>query len=257
MGHNNRTEFEKPWLYEGKPALVAHRGDAQNCPENTLAALESAVSAGAKYLEFDIQFSQDAVPFLLHDATLARTAGVDERSIDLDMDDILNISVGEAQRFGDKFSNEKPVTLRGLCAFLNGLPDVHSFIEVKRHSVEHFGVEKAVGRVLESIDTLTSPHTIISFRDDVLFEVKAKSDCSIGWVIREWNDESFAVVEKLQPEYLFVNFEKIPKGDTLPKLGAAWVLYDIKTAWELMHCYRLGTDMIESMSIAPMMNSMR
>ena len=251
------SEYIKPWLYDDKPALVAHRGDALNYPENTLKALGAAVSAGAKYLEFDIQFSRDAVPFLLHDPTFERTAGRAERAIDLDIEDILSISVGESQRFGEQFVAEKPPKLSALCPWLNTLEDVHSFVEIKRHSIEHLGVTPVVNGVLDALSTLTAPHTVISFREDALFQVKAQSDVSVGWVIRHWNEASFEAIDALKPDYVFVNFEKIPQGVLLPQVGATWVLYDIKTAPEIEHCYRLGADLIETMAVAPMLASMR
>jgi len=42
------------WRREGAPIVVGHRGAAAVAPENTLAALEAAVAAGAHLVEFDI-----------------------------------------------------------------------------------------------------------------------------------------------------------------------------------------------------------
>jgi glycerophosphoryl diester phosphodiesterase len=39
---------------EGRPLVIGHRGAAAVAPENTLAALEAAVAAGADLVEFDI-----------------------------------------------------------------------------------------------------------------------------------------------------------------------------------------------------------
>nr|WP_246211658.1 glycerophosphodiester phosphodiesterase family protein [Phytoactinopolyspora alkaliphila] len=55
------------------PAVVAHRGYSGVSPENTLAAIESALRTGAEYVEIDVHSSADGVPLLLHDATLDRT----------------------------------------------------------------------------------------------------------------------------------------------------------------------------------------
>ncbi|HEY9197768.1 MAG TPA: glycerophosphodiester phosphodiesterase family protein, partial [Gammaproteobacteria bacterium] len=49
------------------PILIAHRGYAARHPENTLSALQAAVAAGARWLEFDVQLSADHEPVLLHD----------------------------------------------------------------------------------------------------------------------------------------------------------------------------------------------
>ena len=40
-----------------KPDLVAHRGYALRYPENTLAAFQAAITAGARFVECDVQLS--------------------------------------------------------------------------------------------------------------------------------------------------------------------------------------------------------
>jgi len=54
--------------------IIAHRGYSARAPENTLAALDAAVSAGADAVEFDIQTGGDGTPVLFHDAMLSRTS---------------------------------------------------------------------------------------------------------------------------------------------------------------------------------------
>ena len=59
------------WPY---PFWVAHRGAGKLAPENTLAALRLGASHGYRMFECDVKLSADDVPFLMHDATLERTA---------------------------------------------------------------------------------------------------------------------------------------------------------------------------------------
>lgn len=56
-------------------AVIAHRAGPPPAPENTLAALEAAVEAGADWSEVDVQLTRDSVPVLVHDADLLRVAG--------------------------------------------------------------------------------------------------------------------------------------------------------------------------------------
>ena len=53
--------------------VVAHRGAPTERPENTLAAFEAAVDAGAAAVEFDVRITADGRPVVIHDATLDRT----------------------------------------------------------------------------------------------------------------------------------------------------------------------------------------
>jgi glycerophosphoryl diester phosphodiesterase len=55
------------------PEIIAHRGYSARAPENTLAALEAAVTAGADAVEFDVQTAACGTPVLFHDPMLGRT----------------------------------------------------------------------------------------------------------------------------------------------------------------------------------------
>src|ERR1700733_2759452 len=48
-------------------AVIAHRGEHLHHPENTLAAFEGAVDAGADYFELDVRTSADGKLVLMHD----------------------------------------------------------------------------------------------------------------------------------------------------------------------------------------------
>src|SRR5581483_5764644 len=55
------------------PVVIAHRGASASEPENTLAAFEAALAAGAPLVELDVRLSADGVPVVIHDADVART----------------------------------------------------------------------------------------------------------------------------------------------------------------------------------------
>jgi glycerophosphoryl diester phosphodiesterase len=61
------------WPY---PLWIAHRGAGKLAPENTLAAFRLGAQYGYTAFECDVKLSADDVPFLLHDAALARTTKV-------------------------------------------------------------------------------------------------------------------------------------------------------------------------------------
>ncbi|MCA1943453.1 MAG: hypothetical protein LDL15_07590 [Yonghaparkia sp.] len=60
-------------LNDGVPLTVAHRGDPASAPENTLPAVESALSSGAEVLEFDLRMTADGHAVVFHDELLDRT----------------------------------------------------------------------------------------------------------------------------------------------------------------------------------------
>lgn len=54
--------------------IYAHRGMWYLAPENTLASLLCAKACGFGGVEFDIRFTSDSVPVIIHDTTINRTA---------------------------------------------------------------------------------------------------------------------------------------------------------------------------------------
>jgi glycerophosphoryl diester phosphodiesterase len=56
-----------------RPLVFAHRGGCALGPENTIAAFDAGVAAGADGLELDVHLSADGVVVVHHDETLDRT----------------------------------------------------------------------------------------------------------------------------------------------------------------------------------------
>jgi glycerophosphoryl diester phosphodiesterase len=52
--------------------VIAHRGNHENAPENTLAAFKDAIKIGADYVEVDLRTSKDSQLVVMHDASLDR-----------------------------------------------------------------------------------------------------------------------------------------------------------------------------------------
>ncbi len=56
----------------------AHRGDSSRFRENTIVAIESAITSGAAIVEIDVRISKDGEVVVLHDPTLERMWGLDK-----------------------------------------------------------------------------------------------------------------------------------------------------------------------------------
>lgn len=54
--------------------VASHRGNWQNHPENSLAAIQSCIDLGVDIVEIDVQKTKDGVLVVLHDSTLDRTS---------------------------------------------------------------------------------------------------------------------------------------------------------------------------------------
>lgn len=100
------------------PLVVAHRGGAGTCPENTLDAFVRAHRTGC-VLETDVRRSADGVAVLFHDETLERIGGSRCRVADLDLADL-------RRRLRD--AGHPLVTAEEL---LHALPDARVVLDVK------------------------------------------------------------------------------------------------------------------------------
>lgn len=157
------------------PLIIAHRGASRHAPENTFAAFESAIEAGAEGVEFDVRLSNDAVPVVIHDATLKRTGGRSGKVSDLTAAQLAEVDVGSW--FGKKrpkltavFADERVPSLEQVLHLLerfNGLV----YVELK---VDRTGVNKlaaAVSDVLRGSKLL--PQIILkSFNLKAIIEVR-------------------------------------------------------------------------------------
>jgi glycerophosphoryl diester phosphodiesterase len=74
--------------------ITAHRGGAVLATENTLAALEASIEAGADFAEIDVQHTRDRVIVVVHDADLMRLAGDPRRIARVDYADIADVVQG-------------------------------------------------------------------------------------------------------------------------------------------------------------------
>ena len=54
---------------------MAHRGESENTPENTMLALESAAEIGVDVLESDVHLTKDDEVVLFHDEDLTTSPG--------------------------------------------------------------------------------------------------------------------------------------------------------------------------------------
>lgn len=91
---------------QADPLIIGHRGASASAPENTMAAFQKAIEAGADGIEFDVRLSRDAVPVVIHDDTLRRTASRPERVADLPADELRTVNVGSWFSTARGFTND-------------------------------------------------------------------------------------------------------------------------------------------------------
>lgn len=135
--------------------IIAHRGASAYEPENTLAAFRRAIDMGCDAIEFDVRFTSDGVPVVIHDEDLRRVAGVDRRIGEHTLEEIREVTV---------MGGERIPTLDEVLSEVGG--KVAIFMEIK----ELFSEERIV-EMLKSYGVVD--HTlIISFNYEHLRRIK-------------------------------------------------------------------------------------
>ncbi len=77
---------------------IAHRGASAVAPENTLLAIRMAANMGADMVEMDVRLTADGVPVVIHDANLRRLAGRGINIVDVTVDELQEVELGQGQR---------------------------------------------------------------------------------------------------------------------------------------------------------------
>lgn len=149
------------------PAVVAHRGYSSVAPENTLAAVESALRSGADYVEVDVASSADGVPIILHDNTLDRTTDGTGALPSVTSDYIEGLDAGSW--FSTAFTGQPVPTLLDVLALMKGRAPV-LLLEVKGPET-HAELEVIVGQLREQ--GLIEQTLLQSFDVQVLRDVRA------------------------------------------------------------------------------------
>ena len=109
-----------------KPYVMAHRGNSDACPENTLAAFRRAFEEGADLLETDLHVTADGVFVCIHDGTLERTTDGHGAVADKTLEQLKQVSASYGR---SEFGEERIPTLAETLAILP--PDLILALELK------------------------------------------------------------------------------------------------------------------------------
>ncbi|MFC1749192.1 glycerophosphodiester phosphodiesterase family protein [Pseudomonadota bacterium] len=236
------------------PIVIAHRGYAKRFPENTLVSIEAALEAGAHHVEFDVQFTSDGVPVVLHDANLKRTTGTNKRIVRTEFSKLNDVLVNEAKLHPRKFANVGIPTLESVVALFKKWPNTRAFVEIKQESIDAFGIEKIIKTLVNTCAPIIKRCVLIAYDSLALRCGRAMGFDQIGWILKKYNDESLSTAARLNPDYLFCNYEKLPKKTSELWPGPwKWAFYEVtqpKIAFELA---QLGAKYVETMAVAELL----
>lgn len=200
-------------------AVIAHRGDSQNAPENTLAAFLAAREGGAELIEFDVHLSADGDVMVIHDDKVDRTTDGRGEVRLLRTAELRELSAGAW--FADRYAGEQIPLLDEVLDLCRGHAVPMIEVKVKRKRAPDAGqriaallrrhgmVEKAIVicRELERVVELreASPATPLSTLTITKRQARAALRTSgVSGVDCYWKSLSQSLVHELRQASLFL-----------------------------------------------------
>src|SRR5438552_14354618 len=136
-----RAETLASKLGSGRLLLGGHRGNPDECPENTLASFRSAIELGVDLIECDVHRSEDGGLPVIHDHLLDRTTNGSGLVRDHTMAELKRFDAG---RWKDpRFEGERIPSLEDVLALAEN--QVGVAIEITNLPLPYPGIEEAVG----------------------------------------------------------------------------------------------------------------
>jgi glycerophosphoryl diester phosphodiesterase len=158
--------------------VTAHRGAKHEAPENTIPAIERAITLGADWVEIDVQLTSDHQVIVAHDRDFVRVAGSPRRAEESDLAEIRELDVGAW--FAAEFEGVRAPTLDEVLETARGRVRVN--IELKYYTPDR-GLAAAVIEAVERHD-MADEVTLMSFEHERIAEARVlRPDWRMGVLV--------------------------------------------------------------------------
>jgi glycerophosphoryl diester phosphodiesterase len=194
--------------------LIARRGDSHDFPENTLAALRSALALGARFIEIDVHLLADGTPMVVRDEALPRKSGTHIPTLD------------------------------AVLGLLEGRPEITVFVMLGRASVLRFGHEPAVTRVAQTLKPFRSRCILGSTELPTVHAARSLAHSPIAWILPAYDDHTRLKYEALQPEYVFCDRSYLPESGQLWRGPWRWAITEVESLEVALALAQRGADLV-------------
>ena len=227
------------------PMYIAHRGLSARYPENTLAAFEGAIAAGAHMVELDVSLTKDRRLVVIHDDRVDRTTNGSGAVKALTLEQLARMDAGSW--FDPVFSAERVPTLAQVLDAVNGRLRVN--IEIKPEAFERQGPADAVERqVLELVreKKMLNDVLVSSFQWQILENLRAMEPAISLGLLSELpaNERLYRCYRRIEgfswhPDYRILTRSQV---DAMHGLGARVFPYTVKGKMETRALLAMGVD---------------
>ncbi|MBD3384528.1 glycerophosphodiester phosphodiesterase [candidate division KSB1 bacterium] len=217
--------------------IVAHRGASGQAPENTLASIKAAISAGADCIEVDVHLSRDGYLVLLHDETLQRTTNGRGKVYDFTYAELEKLDAGSW--FAKKFAGESIPALKDVLHLTRNQIELNIEIKADRPGNQ---IGRQLATLLEQ-EKAIERCIVTSFDQALISNVKSMNpNIRTGFIFKKADSTVFSGLwEILSCKHRFVDKRFITQARATGKEIHVWT---VNSRRQMRRLYKLGVDAI-------------
>lgn len=227
-------------------SVVAHRGNCLDEIENTFESVKSAIDKGVNFIEIDIQFTQDNVPVVFHDANWLRMTGKKGLVAKTRTADVKNYKITSYIKNKGRQKSVGVALLADLLPLLKKHQEVTLFVEVKAEIFLSCSYQKCLQVLNTTLQSVMKQVVIISFSYRFLRYCQKQSLSNIGYVLPRWENYSSKMLKQLSPAFIFCDIDIFPKDFTHNRKDITWVLYECKSTHDPYIFVKQGVTHLET-----------
>jgi glycerophosphoryl diester phosphodiesterase len=161
--------------------VIAHNGGEAWGPESTLPSFGHAISQGVDGIEFDVRFTRDQVPIVMHDRTLDRTTNCHGKISDKTFAQVRRCDAGSW--WSSSFKGEKVPTLGETLSFITShSQSTKLFVDVKADTMSQ---ARKIMREINSRGLNTSRTTFVAGDKKILRNLRRAGAQREGYVFQD------------------------------------------------------------------------
>ncbi|UTR14390.1 glycerophosphodiester phosphodiesterase [Salipaludibacillus sp. LMS25] len=223
--------------------IIAHRGNKRHAPENTMAAFRSATRYPVDGIEFDLQWTKDKIPVVIHDPTIDRTTNGCGAVSSYTLAELKQFDAGIL--FDEAFLGERiPTFSQVLMWASNRTFQLH--VELKKQTIQ---TEGFVERCIEDIKKHDMIKRVIisSFYHPYLAEVKNRCpDLQTAFLTKVPVLRAVKYAKKIQADAIHIrhSYHAMSYYRRWSRKGLTVRVYNVHTIKEALRCAARHVDAI-------------
>ncbi|MCR6110404.1 glycerophosphodiester phosphodiesterase [Bacillus sp. A301a_S52] len=223
--------------------IIAHRGNKRHAPENTMAAFKSASMYPVDGIEFDLQFTKDKIPVVIHDSTIDRTTN--------GSGPVSSYTLSELQQFDAGSLFDKAFLGERIPAFSEVLrwashETFQLHVELKKQATQEDGFVKKCIEEIINYDLLDRA-VISSFHHPYLVEVKKLCpDLQTAFLTKVPILRAIKYAKKIEAEAIHIrhSYHAMSYYRRWTRKGLTVRVYNVHTIKEALRCAARNVDAI-------------